>query len=190
MGTSKKQERTNGASTLEHVAPRSNPCPFLSSCDHMRLASWLHFVYKCTSSPAKPAAGGYFEARPFNEKRKKEKKNKKKTGRIPNPSFVTPLSSSKLSQPSTRLPDCQYREVAEFILPSMQRGLFLCGVIGVDRLTVFRRYFMDQRVNCRIFGWKAVNVGSVALLSMVCKWNLVLEQQKCLFSLNVLNVNF
>lgn len=145
MGTSKKQERTNGASTLEHVAPRSNPCPFLSSCDHMRLASWLHFVYKCTSSPAKPAAGGYFEARPFNEKRKKEKKNKKKTGRIPNPSFVTPLSSSKLSQPSTRLPDCQYREVAEFILPSMRRGLFLCGVIGVDRLTVFRRYFMDQR---------------------------------------------
>lgn len=104
VGTSKKQERTNGASTLEHVAPRSNPCPFLSSCDHMRLASWLHFVYKCTSSPAKPAAGGYFEARPFNEKGKKEKKNKKKRGEFP-----TPLSSplclvrSWVSHP----PDCQ-----------------------------------------------------------------------------------
>lgn len=105
-------ERTNGASTLEHVAPRIRACS--SSCDHMRLASWLHFVYKCTSSPTKPAAGGYFEARPFNEKTKR-----KKNGRIP-----TPLSSpfvyrrSKLSQPST-MPDCQYREIAEFILPSM-----------------------------------------------------------------------
>lgn len=26
---------------------------------------------------------------------------------------------------------------------------------------------MDRRVNCRIFGWRAVNVGLVALVSMV-----------------------
>lgn len=56
----------------------------LSSCNHMRLASWLHFVYKCTSSSSvaeAPESDGWLfpgETPPDKKKRKKQKKKKRR----------------------------------------------------------------------------------------------------------------
>lgn len=73
----------------------------------MRLASWPHFAYKCTSSSAKADDGWLFQGEPLKKKRKF-------------PPFT--LCLTPLTQPATML-DCQYQhtEIAEFLLFNLKK---------------------------------------------------------------------